>query len=333
MSNLFDVSQSKLETFRRCRRAYSNKYIRRLRRKGKARPLEFGTLVHQMLDAYAEGDDPFSVLDNIPANQRRLFASEREELGDIIEDVRTIMAEYFTYWAERPQDEIRYVRIAKKSAEHNFKVEIAPGIAFNGKIDGVVRAKGLRWTLENKTFTNLPSDDHRWRNLQSIVYFRAMEILGWPDVDGTLWNYVHSKRPPRPQLLKNGKLSTKKLKTLPSGILAAIDEHGLLKRDYSTMLESAKTTRSEWFKRIFTPIKRRAVDIVVRDFIETANEMADLHGKRQAMTIGRHCEWCEYSALCRAELTGGDVDYVIDKEYTEKERRPARDPQEFIHQA
>lgn len=298
--------------WRQCKRAHHHKYIEGIRPKVKGRPLQFGSLVHSMLEAYAEGDDPFEVLDNLPDHQKKMFASERELYGDLIEDVRLIMTEYFEYW---PEDSVKFIRRKKRSAEHWFEVEVAKDIVAIGKIDAKVKSKGLDWLYEHKTFTNLPSEDHRWRDLQSILYIHIMRLMGWGDAEGTLWDYIHSKPPTKPTLLKNGTLSKKKLRTLPSRLIATIEEHGLKAKDYKAMVESAKGMRGEWFKRIYTPIKRHAVDIVVSDFIESAREMGELQEKKRSMSIGRHCDWCDYESLCRAELTGGDVDYVKEKEF------------------
>ena len=97
MSNQFKVSQSKVKTYRRCHRAYHNKYVLNLKRKRVKRPLMFGRMVHEMLDADANGDDPFEILDRINLDNMKLFASEREMYGDIVDDVAIIMEDYFDY--------------------------------------------------------------------------------------------------------------------------------------------------------------------------------------------------------------------------------------------
>ena len=48
------VSQSKIKTWRQCKRAYWFKYVENLRKKTKSRPLEFGTIVHEMLTGHAK---------------------------------------------------------------------------------------------------------------------------------------------------------------------------------------------------------------------------------------------------------------------------------------
>lgn len=313
MSNHFKVSQSKVKTYRRCHRAYHNKYVEKLKRKRVKRPLMFGRIVHDMIDAYANGDDPFEVLDNIGIENMKLFAAEKEMYGEIVDDIGIIMEDYFQHWPER---DLVYLRRNRRSAEHEFEIELFPGVLWNGKIDGVAKTPNkLKWLVEHKTFTRMPGEDERWRNLQSVTYIRALDILGWQPVDGTCWDYIRSKAPPRPGLLKDKSLSKKKIDTLPTAILAAIEAHGLNVKDYESFIVSMESNRPNWFKRIHTPVGKEVVDKVFADFENTVREMVDKHGKVRDMNIDRHCGWCDFEPLCRAELQGLDVDYVKKKEY------------------
>lgn len=322
----FKVSQSKVKTYRRCHRAYHNKYVEKLKRKRVKRPLMFGRMVHEMLEADANGDDPFELLEKIDLDNMKLFTVEKEQYGEIVENVGLIMEEYFNYW---PEKDLRFLRRDGKSAEHSFEIEILDGILWNGKIDAVGRTpNGLKWLVEHKTFTKKPNEDERWRNLQSSTYIRANDLLGWfPNIDGTLWDYIRSKDPAQPGVLADGKLSSKAIDSLPSAIRAAIRRHGLSPRDYKPLIGKMETNRSNWFDRIHTPVSREVVDRVFDDFLNTVREMSERHGKCSDMNIERHCSWCDYEQLCRAELTGGDVDYLKKKEYyiDDKERQEIGD--------
>ena len=166
---MFKVSQSKVKTWRRCTEAYSLKYVDKLRRKRIKRPFMFGRIVHNMLEADANGDDPFDVLDQVSFDNQKLFAAEREMYGEIVEDLGTIMEAYFEYW---PESDLLFVRKKGRSAEHLFEIEVLPGILWTGIIDGVARTPNkLRWLVEHKSFKKKVNEDHRWRNLQSVTYF------------------------------------------------------------------------------------------------------------------------------------------------------------------
>jgi hypothetical protein len=311
----FKVSQSKVKRYRNCRYAYHLKYVEGFRKKRKARPLQFGSIVHKMIETYAGGQDPFKMLDAIEVNQGQMFRSQIDELGNIIRDIGEIMEDYFEYWEER-EDDITYLRRNGILAEHLFEVEIAPGIVCKGKFDAFVRSKGLRWLAEHKTFGREVSEDHRWRDIQSCIYIRVNDMLGYTPVDGTLWDYIYSKAPTEPKVLKSGALSTKNVNTLPSTVRRVLRENRLPRSRAKALIQAAENHRSKYFKRVYTPRKDAVIDVLFSEFIDTAKEMSELHGKSKTRNIGKHCDYCEFEAICRAELMGHDVDFVKDHEYT-----------------
>lgn len=342
----FSVGQSKVNTWRNCRRQYHYKYVLELQRRRTRRPFMFGKIIHRMVEAKAEGEDPMALLSTIALENEEMFAAEREMYGEIIHDIGIIMRDYFDYWSpkamptskdvyrgttlrllpvENGDEDVRYT-------EHEFAIDLGDGIVWKGQIDGLGKTSDkLIWLVERKSFDKLPGDDHRWRNLQTVTYARAAVMLGWVEsVDGVCWDYVKSKPPTEPQLLKKGdRLSVKDIVTLPSVVLAAIKRHGLSVEAHAELLERAHASRDEYFQRIFTPINSTTADNIFAGFVESAREMRDNHGRKKDMNLGRHCEWCDYEPLCRAELTGGDVDYLKQMEYTNEDpeayRRNSRD--------
>ncbi len=65
-----------------------------------------------------------------------MFQEEYELYGDLINDIRNIMMEYFEYWGD---DSLFYLRRGGRYAEHEFNIEIADGIIFTGKIDAIAK--------------------------------------------------------------------------------------------------------------------------------------------------------------------------------------------------
>jgi hypothetical protein len=240
------------------------------------------------------------------------------------------MTEYFNYW---PEDHLRPLRKNKRSAEHPFEIEIEPGLSFKGIIDEVDRTPdGQKWLTDHKTFTKIPNEDHRWRNIQSSVYLRAIEMLGWWDnMAGTCWNYVKSKPPSRPELLKSGALSEKSIDSLPITVRATIKKLGLKTKDYPKLISAAEANRSKFFFRIFTPVTTRVVDNIFNGFVETAREVAEYHGTKSDMNIDRHCDYCDYETLCRAKLCNSDVDFIKEREYyVDETKKPEDDNEEAV---
>lgn len=317
---LFKFSQSKVNTFLRCREAYHLKYMEKLRRIKVKRPLMFGRIVHQMIEEDAAGGDPFKLLDKISLEDEGLWSSEKEMYGEIIQDIRAIMTEYFDYW--HPRD-LKLVSVDGSYAEHEFEIEVS-GMLMTGFIDSLAKTPNkLKWLVEHKTFDKKPNDDHRWRNIQSSLYIRVLEMLGWMNPDGVAWNYIHSKAPSIPPVLKNGKLSqAQRIVTLPSVVRATLKQHNLKEADHQDLLKHAEGCRERYFQREFTPVSRRIVDKIFLSVIDTAREMSEYTPKQRVRNIGRHCEWCDYEPICRADLTGGDVDFVKEREYEKKQEEP-----------
>lgn len=317
MSNIFKVSQSKVKTFRRCHQAYDYRYVQELRRKRKSRPLQFGTMIHEALERHFNGDDALEYFEELRNDvaAMKLFAQEREEYGDILVDTEDIITDYLDHWAD---DGLRPIRKAGRGAEHTFEIELMPGVIWNGKIDAIAKTPNkLRWLVEHKTYTRKPNEDDRWRNLQSVTYFRANDILGWQPLDGCLWDYIKSKPPAIPGVLKDGTLSSKKIDTLPSTVERVIAEHDGDLGKADALRSMAVKNRGEYFQRIHTPVNRAVADLVFADFEATVREMVDNHGKCSDMNIDKHCSWCDYEPLCRAKLQGLDVDYIKEREFTD----------------
>lgn len=315
----FNVSQSKIKLFRQCTQAYHYKYVEQLRKRAPSRPLQFGTIVHEMHDAIANGKDPFSRLAEIEKEQSQLFREEIEEYGDLVGDLEVIMQEYLAYYAD---DEMVFVKFQGKYAEHDLSVEIDDGILLKMRIDGLVKSKGLKWLIEHKNHRSIPNEDERWRNLQSAVYLRALSMIGVKDLDGVVWNYIRSKSPTKPQVLKNGGLSKRQIDTLPTQIRKTLDEHGLKEKNYRTLIEQATQNRESYFLRVYTPINSKVIDSIFKDAVKTAREMRDSHGKKRVRNIGIHCSWCDFEAICRAALTGSDVKFVKERQYVIEEEKP-----------
>lgn len=71
MANIkLEVHQSSLKTWRRCHREYYYKYILKVEKRRKANALVRGTIVHAMIEAKANEQDPWEVFDKyIEENQ------------------------------------------------------------------------------------------------------------------------------------------------------------------------------------------------------------------------------------------------------------------------
>jgi hypothetical protein len=250
--------------------------------------------------------------------------------GDIVADIELIFREYQGFW---PDDSLTYLRREKRSSEWKFELPIEDGLIIEGRVDTVVKTKKtkkMNWLTEHKTFSKYPNEEERWKSVQSTVYGRAIELLGWWTIDGTLWNYIKSKSPTTPQILKDGTMSVRQLDTLPSRVLAFLQSQGLNPKDkkYREFLAAAEANRANYFIRRFNPTKKNVVDKIWDDALATAREIKDEAEKpnpSRVRNIGRHCDWCDFRDLCAIEITGGDVDFLKSREYTVQEEAPLFD--------
>jgi len=325
---MYKVSQSKVKTWRRCHKAYHLKYVEELRAKKKSRALHFGSLIHKAIEEHLEGRNPMKVFDPSLIIESGKFTVEIEEELNTLSEAKLIMKEYLIYWQDDP---IKYLKINGYRSEHNFEIEIKKGVLWNGKIDAIGTSdNGLRWLIEHKTFSRLPGTDERWRNLQSSTYHKAIDMLGWKPTDGVCWDYIGSKAPPVPGFLKDGTPSLKRMRTLPTALTQFIRSAGLKPKDYEDFIREARSNRSDWFTRQYTPVDNEVKDLVFKEFLDTIDDMVEGHGKKQTMNIERHCAWCEFEKLCRAKLQGLDYDFVKEREY-EKAIKPKDDSEKIPH--
>lgn len=316
MSKLI-LSQSRAKLWRTCRQAHYYRYVEQLDKKAPSRPLAFGRLIHLLIETNANGDDPFEKLDEVEAQFGRQYQMHEEEYGNIIDDTRIIMTEYLEHWNH--DDGLIYIRKNKRSAEHDFEVELQKDVWVKGKLDAVASARGLRWLVEHKSFGNyLPTEDERWRNLQSALYLRVCDITGeFGKLTGLLWDYVLSKPAPSIKVLKSGDVSLAKGNvTLPTKYQEWAKEEGLTTS--VEMMEKCIEYREKYFSRIFTPVSKVVVDGLVDDFVHTYRQI-EREGDAHERSIGRHCAWCSFEQICRAELQGSDVDFIKKSLYKKRE--------------
>ena len=301
-----------MKAYRECRRRFHNKFVLGIQKKKKSRPLVFGTIIHRIIEAELEGEDWEEILNQIDLDQGKMFRREREMYGNLIEDIRDIMTDYFIHW----DGQLKPVKFDGRRSEFEFRIELDDGLWFTGKIDTVGRAKGMRWLVEHKSFKRMPSEDERWRSVQAAVYFRATEEMGFKPLDGVLWDYISSKPCNVPgETTKTGKISQARIDTLPSRVNAWLEEEGHKRKDFKKMLADAEANRRNRFIRVFSPVKPRVVDNIWNDFVDTAKEIQDNFGKKHDQNIGRHCSWCDYQLLCEGEAKDSDLEWLLKREY------------------
>src|SRR5690606_31092831 len=114
---------------------------------------------------------------------------------------------------------------------------------------------------------------------------------------------------------KNGDMSVKRIDTLPHVFIRALQDAGLDPADYDDKIAEITQRQTEWFKRVFLPVKSSVSSVLIAEAQDTANEMRLRGANDETRPITRDCDWCAYETRCRAELFGHDADFIRQREY------------------
>lgn len=321
----FAVSFSMAKTWRECRQRWHYKYKRKLRRKRPSAPaLWRGTIVHELLELHLQGKSWRDKLDEHQAKFDQLMVEEQEHYGmDFVQQCGRIVEGYERHWAVR-HPKMETVAVEVEFGEHE-PCEVIPGLFVRGRIDWLCKdARGL-WVGEHKTVRRyIPSEGFRLLDLQTAVYAKVCEVLGYGTPVGVMFDYLRTKPPATPKVLKDGSLSrAKKVDTDYHTLKAAIEKHGLKAEDYEEELERARANK--FYDRRYLPKPRGMVDELLREMRVQSVEMQRL-GNHPYRNPRRECDKCEYHALCQAELMGLDTHYLLEAEYAVKDDEPVTGP-------
>lgn len=313
MAEPLRVSFSRIKAWRRCHKAHWYKYMLGVQRKRVPSGMYKGRIVHEMVEAYLRGEKWEKVLAGYVKEYNKMFAEEREMYGDIPNDMRRIMEGYIRQWNK---DGLKYIAIEKK-----FEFPIEKDLLFVFQIDAVVRDKKKReWLLERKTPKKFPDEQIRLSDIQTLLYTWALDQVGRGGLTGVLWDYVRSKPPTVPEVLKKGGLSVaQNIDTDYYTYMEAIKANKLNPKDYAVKLSDLETSsRDKFYRRVYMPVSETARGIVVNDLITTAREIKE-NPKSDTRTLDYTCRQCQYFNLCQAELRDLDVDFILKTEYVNTE--------------
>lgn len=314
----FDVSHSKIKLARKCLKAYSYKYLEKLARRVKSRPLIIGTLVHSCIEMYfREGYYLPAIQEWKQGEFRKMFAEEQALHADVVPLTKSLIRGYISNWKLSGYQMIW--------VEKDFRIEVYPGIFLVGKIDGKCReGKRFTWLVEHKTAKKMPGEEFRMFDTQVVLYDAVLQLLGEDPVTGVMWDYLRTKLPSKPELLKSGGLSqATKIDTTREVYLREIHKHGLDPRGYQPILEHLESKRDQFYRQVKLPINQQTGQEVLQDLISTSLLLIALTQVKECgsgfdpftRNLTRDCSWCDYAPLCHAELRGEDTSYMRKHDY------------------
>ena len=320
-AGLVELSVSKAKRWRQCQTAYRYKYVDKLRPVRKARPLTLGSLVHSCLEARAMGGNWVDEIRKFKAGEwSKVFEEEKVELGDIPGDAFRIMRGYHYYYLESDK---RYKTIA---AEVPFRVRV-PGtpVVLVGIIDLIVldtTDNGI-WCIEHKTVKkDIPTEEFKTTDFQTTIYLIVMEYLAPhlnyepSQIKGVILDYLKTKAPTVPEVLKNGTLSKRKITCDRYTYLDCIKKVGGDPADYEDILEYMDS--NVFYKRVPLTKSSDLSSRTLQELVSVGVQILSIHPKYYTRNLSWTCDRprCEYRDLCIAELQGLDVSTLIKLNFT-----------------
>lgn len=317
------ISYSRMQSYLGCPYAHYLRYVRRLSKKRPERPLYFGTDFHKLLELR---NDPKALKTARTAIMDAYYdmpASWQGDLGEnYVDDLFSIFQDYQTVYEGTRQPQV---------TEQEFELEVGKfrdePIVFVGKIDEMYLLKrhGEKTIKigEHKTFTNKPNMDTLVMNPQKCLYAKAVQILRGILPQRVIWDYIKSTPASEPIWLeKSGRFSeAASSKITPMSWKRACESRGITDPAVIARGERYAPNINEFFFKVELDIDPRMVDKVWEGYMFTAKQIIRFGEKNRTQNITKNCSWCSYRDICHAELTGGDPEYIISKDFEERPRK------------
>ena len=303
------TSYSKLKDWKMCRQLYYYRHVEGLRPRKKSNALYMGSILHDMLEVFNKGGEWEKVLEDYEKEFNKLFVEEQEDLGNLIGDAERIIKGYIKIWG----DPLPFTSVEEKITGIKF----IEGTNLTIKTDGVIEDNG-HWLLEHKSTKKFSPDQISLFNPQGILYIWALRQLG-VKVKGILWDYIRTKPPTIPRVLKNGTVSRKaKVDTDYDTYYNTVVASGNDPEDYEDMLIMFKNKEEVFYKRTILVIPEPTIELVMNDLKQTAMEISRLQNYPTRNISIITCRGCQFRRVCEAALNNVDVDFIKKKDFTLK---------------
>ena len=321
------ISHSQITTWRDCQQKWDYRYGQRLVPKRIERPLHVGSWVHACLETHYGtgnwriGNAPYA------AQYEKLFDEEKQRLDrgkskkktddfePLPSQVERIVRSYIWY--------NRHEKIETLAVEVKFHLTVE-GYELVGVIDQIYRdSDGLIWIRDHKIWDELPDEGafHTMDPQLTIYLHGAKEALG-VEAAGVEYNYVKSQAPSFPSKNKDGSISRAEITTDYPTTFRWLKENGYDPAQYTDLL-APLAAASPLLRRYRLPRAEVVTDRILADTDRSAREI--LGHATPVRNIGRHCSWCSYQSLCRAELYGLDTTFMRSRDFmSEAERDKVR---------
>lgn len=311
------ASISKVNTATDCLRKYKYKYVDEIEKILKSSKPQLGVIGHQSLEHYFRGGDWTAPIAKYESQLRGLMEEEQALYAHIPTELYRMIRGYLQHWRKRDTG------VEVLAVEQKFEIDTPGGNILEGIIDLIYKdAEGV-WVEDHKFVKQIPNEAVRFNDFQTNIYYTAAEQKGY-NPTGVVFDYIRTKPPTVPKVLKAGGVSKAACDTDVATYLGVIKSAGLDPKDYMDKLEELKL--NVFYKRSRVPRPAKLAENVVKDFDDTCFLLEFLKSigpeAVYPRSISTDCGWkCEFKDLCFAELAGQDVSYLLASDYQPKTKR------------
>lgn len=303
------------------------RYVEGLTSKHSSPALQRGTMIHDLLETWNNGK---SWTNRWKELSKEYYEKEiiDERYGDMALMAKELMENYVEYYSDL---ESEYTILHN---ELEFEVFLCTGknekgkdvdIYLKGFIDNIFRDKhGKVFIRDYKTYSFMPNYDFFVFNFQSAIYQWAVregftatngEYIQY-EPSGMVWDVITAKMPSSPQVLKNGELSQRKIASTPYTVAKAIEAEGLDISDYQDLIE--KHSFEDFFQRYLIRYNKKSIMFMIKDLMTTARQISRYQTKFMDFNLNTKYR-SSYMDLWQCYVTGGDIEFLISKNYDRKE--------------
>lgn len=302
-----------MNTVSRCLRKAYYAYELNLTRAVSAIAPARGILGHDCLSNLYSGKDWQTPIQKVSFDLSKVFEEERGDYASLPGDMFRIMRGYILAYRGDKDWKIHGV-------EQDFCVKTPGGNELEGRRDLVLEDNVGLWVLDHKFVGQVPGESVRFMDAQTALYDYSAREEGMEPV-GVIFNYIRTKAPTLPKLLKDGSMSRAKLDTDAATYMQALRENGLDPANYADYI--ASLNNRAFYSRFKVPRPANLIKSVLADFDQWMGVFQ--HAKDVGCyprAVSKNCSWdCEFYRICQAEMSGVDPSYLIEAYFKERRKQ------------
>lgn len=319
------ISYSRFSSYLRCPYKHYLSYYKGLKLKKPVRPLYFGSDFHKLLELRTDPEKLAEAKKAIGSQYYELPPQWQADLGeDYLFELQCIFDDYCTVYQDAPQP---------TQTEKPFEIKVGTykgePVIFNGIIDELYKYKieGQKVCKigEHKTFSRRPDQNTLVLNTQKNLYAKAVHLLTGVMPRSVIWDYIHSKPAQMPIWLeKTQRFSTAKSNNItPFSWRRACELKGITDPEVLKQGNVYAANVGNFFFRCELDVIPAMVDNIWEGFKYTCRDIVRQGHKNKTKNLTPDCKFCDYRDICYTEMTGGDMEYLLQQNYEEHERDDA----------